>query len=358
MLDKMTAVFDFSEENWEDHNQNWETWWAGELERPLLIIENPPRHRLPEEVTYDFLADSPVDQYLDYYQARLEGTQLFGDAWPKWFPFFGAGVVAAFLGAELFCAPEELTIWFKPRSGLDTLDFSGFYRPDNFWWQRVQAITQAAVERWGSQICVGYTDLGGNMDIIASLHDTQILLMELIDRPQEIETARHQIAEFWGKYFADLNKITGRNRRGQTPWAPIWAPGSCYMFQSDFSAMISPKMFERFILPDLVTASQQVEYAFYHMDGKGQIPHLDFLLSIENLRGIQWIPGDGQPPPQDWLPLLKRIRDGGKLCQLFVNVAGAIRIVRELGGKGFAFYILDDLDENRAKAFVDEVNSF
>ena len=134
-------------------------------------------------MTYDFLADSPVDQYLDYYQARLEGTQLFGDAWPKWFPFFGAGVVAAFLGAELFCAPEELTIWFKPRSGLDTLD----------------------------------TDLGGNMDIIASLHDTQILLMELIDRPQEIETARHQIAEFWWKYFADLNKITGRNRRGQTP---------------------------------------------------------------------------------------------------------------------------------------------
>jgi hypothetical protein len=33
--------------------------------------------------------------------------------------------------------------------------------------------------------------------------------------------------------------------------------------------------------------------------------------------------GDGQPPPEKWLPLLKRVRDGGKLCQLFVSAQGA-----------------------------------
>ena len=47
--------------------------------------------------------------------------------------------------------------------------------------------------------------------------------------------------------------------------------------------------------------------------------------------------GDGAPPPDEWLPLLKRIRDGGKLCQLFVTATGAMTIVRELGGRGFAF---------------------
>ena len=90
---------------------------------------------------------------------------------------------------------------------------------------------------------------------------------------------------------------------------------------------------------------------------KGELPHLDMMLSIERLRGIQWIPGDGQSPPQEWLPLLKRIRDGGKLCQLFVSAEGARTIVRELGGKGFAFYILDALDSETAKAFMDEINS-
>ena len=40
------------------------------------------------------------------------------------------------------------------------------------------------------------------------------------------------------------------------------------------------------------------------------------------------------------MPLLKRIVDGGKRCQVFVSMEGARKIVREIGGKGFAFYII------------------
>ena len=111
------------------------------------------------------------------------------------------------------------------------------------------------------------------------------------------------------------------------------------MLQSDFSYMISPRMFERLVMPDLIECCDEFDYAFYHLDGKGQVKHLDMLLSIERLRGIQWIPGDGAPPPEEWLPLLKRIRDGGKLCQVYVTLEGALTIARELGGKGFAFCI-------------------
>jgi hypothetical protein len=71
------------------------------------------------------------------------------------------------------------------------------------------------------------------------------------------------------------------------------------------------------------------------------------LLAIQRLRGIQWIPGDGQPTPDQWLPLLKRIRDGGKLCQVFVRPEGARRIVQNLGGKGFLLVIQHEEDEFR-----------
>jgi hypothetical protein len=75
------------------------------------------------------------------------------------------------------------------------------------------------------------------------------------------------------------------------------------------------------------------------------------------LRGIQWIPGDGQTPPEGWLPLLKRIRDGGKLCQVFVTPEGARTIVKNLGGRGFLFVIqpklsTDFLNPEEAKAFL------
>ena len=113
------------------------------------------------------------------------------------------------------------------------------------------------------------------------------------------------------------------------------------MLQSDFSAMISPRMFEMFVLPDLATCCEKIDYAFYHLDGKGQINHLDLLLSLVELAGIQWIPGEGQPPPSSWLSLLKRIIDAGKLCQLYVSADEALTIVRELGGRGFALYITE-----------------
>jgi hypothetical protein len=50
-------------------------------------------------------------------------------------------------------------------------------------------------------------------------------------------------------------------------------------------------------------------------------------------------PGDGQPSPDKWLWLLKKIRDGGKLCQVFVTPEGARTIVKNLGGRGFLLVI-------------------
>ena len=79
-----------------------------------------------------------------------------------------------------------------------------------------------------------------------------------------------------------------------------------------------------------------------NMDGKGQLAHLDRLLSIERLRGVQWQPGDGQPRAEGWLDVLRRIREAGKLCQVYVTLEGALTIARELGGKGFLFDIMDD----------------
>ncbi len=230
------------------------------------------------------------------------------------------------------------------------------YDPDNVWWRRVQALTAAAVERWEGRLAVGLTDLGGNLDILASLRDTQRLLYEVIDHPAEVERLVGEITRLWLRYYDELDAIIRPACRGTTCWTPLWSPGKTYMLQCDFSYMISPAMYARFVMPDLIACCDHLDHAFYHLDGKGEIPHLDLLLSIDRLRGIQWIPGDGAPPPHEWLPLLKRIRDGGKLCQVFVSPEGAKAIVDALGGKGFLFVIEqaegEFRDPERAEAFL------
>lgn len=342
----------FSEFDWQQHKQTWTAWWAGALDRPLVMLENPLRGRRPEELSRAFLLEKPVEAVIAYFQKRLENTRYHGDAWPRWFPFFGAGIVAGFVGATVNCTPDMETIWFEPEEPVPIGQLHISYDPNNVWWQRVQQLTQAAVDTWGGQVSVGFTDLGGNLDILASLLTTQRLLFDLYDEPEAVARLTADITRLWLDYYEQSYRLIQPAGRGTTPWAPIWSPGRCYMLQSDFAYMISPEMFEQFVLPDLDRCCAHLDHAFYHLDGTGQIRHLDMLLSLENLHGIQWIPGEGQPPPEQWLPLLKRIRDGGKLCQLFVTAKGALTITKELGRQGFAFYITDALSPDEAAEYL------
>ncbi|MEW5719335.1 MAG: hypothetical protein AB1817_11950 [Chloroflexota bacterium] len=354
----MDLQLHFTEDDWARIGRDWSAWWAGELPRPLVMIEEfaPPWndrginiHNLGDLII-NLPGEMSADQVLDFYQERLEAKHFYGDAFPKWKLTFGPGIAAGFLGARVNPTPD--TVWFDPVEQVNIENLHLTYSADNPWWQRVRALTHRAVERWGNRVCIAHTDIGGNFDILASFCTSQQLLLDLYDHPADVARLIGEITRAWIRYYDELDTIIGAGKRGTTPWAPIWSPGRCYMLQSDFSYMISPEMFERFVLPDLSACCDVLDHAFYHMDGKGQIRHLDLLLSLKRLHGIQWIPGDGAPPPQGWLSLLKRIRDGGKLCQLFVAPEGARRIVKALGGRGFAFYIERQMSQKDAHDFL------
>ena len=204
---------------------------------------------------------------------------------------------------------------------------------------------------------VGITDLGGNLDILASLRGTEKLLVDLSDDPENVERLVGEITALWIRYYDELEAITRTAGRGNACWGPVWSPAPGYMLQSDFAYMISPRMFKRFVMPDLKSICDHLEYAFYHLDGKGEIPHLDQLISIPRLRGIQWQPGDGQPKAEGWLPLIQKIRDSGKRCQIYVTRQGALTVARELGAHGFLMHIIDhDMTVEEGQAFLEELH--
>jgi len=363
----------FTDDDWTRIQRDWTSWWAHELPRPLVMIngtDNPGRlrfirskvrrllglrpasfwelldHPLPTVFSEDAAAEAVLDAYAELHSSIL----CFGDCWPRWWPNFGPGIVAAYLGASVGSAPG--TVWFHREEPVDLDSWHPADDPTNPWRRRVRELTRLAVERWGGSASVGFTDLGGGLDILASLRGTEQLLMDTIERPEAVERAAGEITRVWLRCYDELHAALTPQNRGFTPWAHIWSPARTYILQCDFSYMISPSMFERFALPDLEACCGALDHAFYHLDGKGAIPHLDMLLSLPRLRGIQWIPGAGAPPAEEWMPLLKRIRDAGKLCQLYVSAAGALRITRELGGRGFAFYINDTMNPSQADEYL------
>jgi len=342
----MTLNLQFNPHDWERIKRDWGAWWHHDLNRPVVVAFGggcPITHFIPQFEGWDIEQNIfPIDEVLEQHQKNIEATEFYGDSWPGWWPNFGAGVVAAFQGSNV--GVDENTIWFeplvKPEGGsVPIQEIYSQYTAENFWWRWIKALTRGAIDRWGDQIALSHTDLGGNLDIIASLRGTQDLLTDLYDAPEEVDRMVETITQLWIHYYDEQYEIIKTANNGTTSWAPMWCHERFYMLQSDFAYMISPQMFERFVMPDLVTMCDHLDYGFYHLDGKKQIPHVDMLLSIERLRGIQWTPGDGAPPADQWLPLLRRIRAADKLCQGDVSPDGALTIARELGGKGFAFMV-------------------
>ena len=77
------------------------------------------------------------------------------------------------------------------------------------------------------------------------------------------------------------------------------------------------------------------------MDGLGQLNKLDSLLSIEKLKGIQWVPGVGQSGPLEWIEVYRKIHETGKRNHLLDSATYAVKfdildaVINQLGsGQG------------------------
>ena len=123
-----------------------------------------------------------------------------------------------------------------------------------------------------AKVIVDITDLGGNLDIAASLRGTQNLLFDLTDYPERVKNVTAKVNELWFRYYEELAGIIQKYARGTSSWMNIWCPGRWYPLQCDFSAMISPEMFEELAAPYLAEQCRRLDHSIFHLDGPGEIP--------------------------------------------------------------------------------------
>lgn len=356
----MAVRTNYDNERWQLHRHNWCDFWAHKLKRPMVVLETFRPNLKYTDLTQkypgvgcpaQFSLDEPAEKVIDFFQAQIESFTYYGDSWPKWFVNFGPGVIAGFLGANVNVRPD--TIWFEPPEHFDFEDFDPVFDASNQWYNRIIDLTECALEKWQDQITVSISDIGENFDILSSFRTTETLLMDLFDCPDRIRNYLNRLTDLWVEFFEIFSSKILSVQKGTSPWAPLWSPGKMYILQSDFSYMISPDMFEKFVLPDLIHCCDHLDHSFYHLDGKGQLPHLDMLLKMEKLNGIQWMPGEGGGNIEDYMDVLKKIMDAGKLSQVYATPEGAIKIKETLGGKGFVFHIVHQgLQEQEANELI------
>ena len=352
---------DFDAARWDKIKEDSERWWAGELKRPLIQMrltgKDPqrPAPRYPDyhrTAFYDF--SIPAAEIVDVWDYRLSGMEFLGDGFPVVMPDFGPGVVAAFTGARSVVAAEERTVWFEPVGDPEIADVHLEHDPGEVWLNRIKEVSGAAIERWQGNVQVSMTDLGGNLDILSTFRPSEKLLLDLYDHPDEVKRVTWEAHEMWWRYYDDINEVLQPLNPGYTAHTSIFSEQPYYILQCDFCYMIGPEMFDEFVKPELAATCRRLENAFYHLDGPGSLTHLDSLLEIEELKGVQWVFGAGAAPAPEWPEVYRKIRDAGKLLNYLGNLDQLAALVDILGtAEGVVMFAGGDIaDRNRMVEFL------
>ncbi|MHB1296818.1 MAG: uroporphyrinogen decarboxylase/cobalamine-independent methonine synthase family protein [Anaerolineae bacterium] len=326
--------------DWPRIRQRYDAWWEGELlDRPLVQITAPRQALAPDQ-------PAGIDDVFDWFtnpgrvlpriQRQVEATYYAGDAFPLAFPMSPGipAVEAAYLGCPVHFAYESLTAWTEPIiedwDHLPSLEVA----PDNPWWRMTQDLIARGAQEGAGRYCVGIPDMQGGGQIIAMLRGPQRLAMDLYDRPEFIVPVLEKTNAAWRQCFDALFEIIHRHADGYYDWLGVWSSKPHVTVECDFCALISPKMFDRYMLPALAQQTEWIERTIYHLDGPGALPHLESILALPKLGGIQWVPGAGDTAMTDWIPLLQRIQAAGKKLVLGCRAGEVKRLLTELEPEG------------------------
>jgi 5-methyltetrahydrofolate--homocysteine methyltransferase len=229
------------------------------------------------------------------------------------------------------------TVWFQDAGMSWGQILATKLDPAEKWWKYTLDIYRMAGPLAKGKYLVGGTDINAVMNILGSLRGTMKLLVDVVEEPEQVIKADEHIQRIWQQCYDTIYEMTQPFQHGLGNWMNIWGPGRFSDVQCDFSAMIGPGMFERFALPHLREECRNLDWSIYHWDGPGQIAHLDLLLDIPELTGIQWVPGAGNPGTGSpkWFDLYRRIQARGKCLVLQgMDKADVQRVAETLDPRG------------------------
>ena len=333
----VTPFADWTAEHWQHIRKTSNAWWEGKLDRALLPITlidetcNKPTAPAFNRGSFADLQISP-QQMVDRLAWDFSRMTFMGDAFPRVnMACSGPGVLATLLGAQLHGSHKEDTIWFTVDKIVPITELHLELDLENPWFKRLLEIGHLVHERWQDRVLVSAPDLGGALDVLSTFRPAEELAFDLYDHPEDVLRVIGEIEAAWHQVFNLFHQQMSPANPGYTAWCGIYSDVPYYIMQCDFAYMISPQMFEQFVRPTLVRDSQKLGRAFYHLDGVGQLAHLDSLLQIESLNGVQWIFGAGQKPCREWGDVYQRILAGGKRAQIAGSPDDLLYLAEQLG---------------------------
>ncbi len=305
-------------DHYSEKRARWNEFWEMENhDRPLLSVFTPadgphiPMPSGPKELTRRWM---DTDYVVQAHRATMRNTYYGAEAYPALCPNLGPDIVGAVCGCDLGFGED--TSWathcVEDWTTLPPIRFD----EDNLWFRRILQMTCDVLADANGEYLVGVTDLHPGLDGLVSLRGPERLCMDLYDSPDLLAERVDQVFAVYWQMFRRLSDEINARQEGSTNWMGLWRPaGDWYVTSCDFSCLVSESLFERFIVPGIQRELDVLPASVYHLDGANALRHLDRILKMKKLKGVQWVQGAGAKPARAWIPIYQRIQLAGMRVQ-------------------------------------------
>lgn len=348
--------------DWEKRLAHQDAFWdCANDDQPVVFMQVPKKKKVmpyPDGTKFKSIRERWFDPqfHAENALAFVSNTDFLCDALPNVWPNLGPDLFCAFLGSELEFA--ETTSWSSPILDDYTDGERLHFSENNFYYRKLNEMTDALLEAGKGKFYVGYTDFHPGGDAVAALRGPMNLNFDLIENPDAVKNFRKRIDHI---YFDTIDLMYKRLMNAGQPcatWCNIVSSKKWTIACNDFSCMISKKMFDDVFLPGIIEECRFFEKSIYHLDGPGALQHLDSLLDIKELNAIQWVYGEGHGRASDWMHIYRRIQQAGKGMQISLDLDEIDFFMENLRPNGLWIGIYDVKDIETAKEVIKKIEKW
>jgi hypothetical protein len=323
-----------------------------EMERPMLGLlwepDIPPWPQFLEQVGLKTVV-SPDQIQPELFLPVIERwyrreAALASDVIQPFSPAFGLPWVEAIAGCPVVAQPGSL--WAKVFLDSYTDRPPIHFDPDNPWLRKLIEFTEMMVQLAAGRFPVALPQMRGPLDTLAALRGPEQMCFDLLEAPDEVFKILAELTDLWiGIAEAVLAKIPPFHG-GYSTRMKMWAPGQAITPQNDISTLISPEMYQEFVLPWDEKIVDRFPYHSFHLHAT-EYHQVAGLLSLAKLTVIQLTLEHtlGGPPLEVMMPVVRRILDQKPLLLVALDIDTAEWCLNELPGRGLCLMVgLNDDD--------------
>ena len=245
-------------------------------------------------------------------------------------PHPGVPWMEAIAGCQIRVSPASGSIWAEhPSPDWDSLGRIRF-DPHQPWLLKLLECTRQLRQHAAGRYLVANPILRGISDMAAALLGTQRMVFEFFDHPEQMRQLLASCAEIWKGVGAGLVEAMGRFQGGMCAGRRrAWTPGTCILYQDDAVSLLSPGLYQEFLVPLEDDILRGFDRTMMHVHS-GTLPiMIEGLLALESLHAVEVLLDPGGKPLRDMIPLFRRIQERKALLICGDMSLADVRLLRQ-----------------------------